>query len=89
MATILNCKELNITPYPYDTWMEHWNRHSEQWVIWCAEVHCKRLALVASPVKILDNLDDNVYVVPLCKGHAVSNKAISIGSVKPVRVRQL
>ena len=86
MATVQNYKGLPLSPYPYHSWMEHWNRHSDQWVIWCAEVHCERIALVASLVKILEKGNDNVYVVPLCKGHAVSDQIISIGEVKPVRI---
>jgi hypothetical protein len=86
MATIQNYKGLPLSPYPCESWMEFWNTHSDQWIIWCAEVHCRRVALVASLVKILEKENDHVYVVPLCKGHAVSTHAISIGRVKPVKV---
>jgi hypothetical protein len=87
MAIIQVFKGLPLSPYPYESWMEHWHMKSDQWVIWCAEAHCKRVALVASLVKILEKGNDHVYVVPLCKGHAVSDHAISIGGVKPVRVK--
>ena len=86
MATVQNYNGLPLSPYPCENWMEYWHTHSDQWVIWCAEVHCKRVALIASLVKILDKDCDHVYVVPLCKGHAVSTNAISIGGVKPVKV---
>ena len=86
MATIQNYRGLPLSPYPFESWMEHWEIKSDQWIIWCAEVHCKRVALVASLVKIIDKEDDQVYVVPLCKGHADSHHAISTGGVKPVQV---
>jgi hypothetical protein len=86
MTAVQHYKGLPLSPYPYDSWMEHWNMHSDQWVIWCAEVNCRRVALVGSLVKIIEKGNDHVYVVPLCKGHAVSDHAISIGEVRPVRV---
>jgi hypothetical protein len=86
MTNIQNYRGFPLRHNPYESWMEHWHKHSDQWIIWCSEVHCKRLALVASLVKIIEKGNDELYVVPLCKGHAASDDTISIGDVKPVRV---
>ncbi len=88
MANIQNYRGMLLSPHPCKTWMEHWKRYSDQWVIWCAEVHCSRVALGASLVKMIERGNDELYVVPLCKGHAASDDTISIGDVKPVRVNQ-
>ena len=65
MATVQNYKGLPLSPYPFESWMEHWQKNSDQWIIWCAEVHCKRVALVASLVKILEkgNFSYNVFEI--------------------------
>jgi hypothetical protein len=64
--------------------LAHFHAHSQQWVIWCSEVSCEKLALVGCLVHIYEDSTRGVYVVPLCYSHAISFEKIDIGSVIPV-----
>jgi hypothetical protein len=62
----------------------HFHAHSKQWVIWCSEIKCQRVALEGSLVEIYGESKTTIYVLPLCRGHANSPNLINIGTVVPI-----
>lgn len=66
-------------------WLMHFHNHSNQWIIWCSEVSCERIAKVGSVVQLTNNNDESLYVIPLCNRHANSKYKLNIGEVKPIK----
>ncbi len=69
-------------------WREHFNKFSTQWVIWCAETTCERIALNGALVQVYKSRNAEIFVVPLCNFHTRTTKLIDIGEVDPVNIMQ-
>lgn len=67
-------------------WRIHFNNYFTQWIIWCSEITCERIAILGTPVQLLDKKSLEIFIVPLCNFHADSTKAIDIGNVKPINI---
>lgn len=67
-------------------WLKHWENFSNQWIIWCSEINCKRIAntgaLVTNPIKE----DFQIYTIPLCRKHSRSTKILDTGVAEPVNI---
>lgn len=64
--------------------LHYFHANSSQWIIWCAEDSCERVALIGSLVYIIGDAGGRLFVVPLCKHHAKVNVVLDIGDVIPV-----
>jgi len=65
-------------------WRAHFNNFSTQWVIWCAETTCERIALNGALVQVYKSQNAEILVVPLCNFHAQSTNPIDIGEIEPI-----
>lgn len=62
----------------------YFHSESNQWVIWCSEITCQRIALIGSLVQLNGDPSGTIFIVPFCPGHASSCALIDIGPVVPV-----
>ncbi len=69
-------------------WRDHFNNHSKQWVIWCAETTCERIGINGSLVQLYKSRNDQIFVLPLCNIHAHATKPMDIGDVDPINIIQ-
>ena len=84
MCLVQISNTIELSEHSAGLFLAHFHAHSQQWVIWCSEVSCEKLALVGCLVHIYEDSTRGVYVVPLCYSHAISFEKIDIGSVIPV-----
>ena len=84
MCLVQISNTIELSEHSAGLFLAHFHAHSSQWVIWCSEVSCEKLALVGCLVHIYEDSTRGVYVVPLCYSHAISFEKIDIGSVIPV-----
>ncbi|MFM1857101.1 MAG: hypothetical protein RLZ05_161 [Bacteroidota bacterium] len=67
-------------------WRMHFNNNSTQWIIWCAEINCDRIAVNGSLVQLHEKGNAEIYVVPLCSFHAHETNVLDIGDTIPIKI---
>ncbi|HAL95526.1 MAG TPA: hypothetical protein DCP55_06245 [Chitinophagaceae bacterium] len=65
-------------------WRMHFNNNSTQWIIWCAEVSCNRIAVNGSLVQLHEKGNAEIFVVPLCSFHEQETNVLDIGDAIPI-----
>ena len=76
--TVIN---LNWTSYKRchcGSWIKHWREYSGQTANRCRAVGCSSYDIVGAHVKKYKSVDNNTYIVPLCKFHNASSEPIEI-----------
>lgn len=84
MSTVIILNDKAIVNCKCGSLFRHFHLHSDQWIIWCAEKSCERVALVGKLVLINGEPKDKMFVVPFCFHHANSVGGLDIGDVKPI-----
>ena len=65
----LNGTADNNPPYGYSSWKDYWIMVKGYWPSCCAVYGCTSIPTVAAHVKIVDSLDNDWYLVPMCYYH--------------------
>lgn len=84
MSTVVILNNKAIINCNCGSLFRHFHLHSDQWIIWCAEKSCERVALVGKLVLINGRENDKMFVVPFCFHHATSVGNLDFGDVKPI-----
>ncbi len=65
-------------------WLTHWERSSQNKVRMCVVKDCSGFDVLGSHVIKEDSGDKEIYIIPLCKEHAVSTEEMDIFNDVPM-----
>lgn len=56
----------------------YWEQISGQKTCYCKVNHCLDTALIGVRIQYSNRADENTYILPICKGHAVSQNPLDV-----------
>lgn len=78
MAKIKNINGTSQNKCSCGSWLAHWEKFSKGTTKYCKEKSCTNTDLVGAHVQKADSLDDNWYIIPLCKIHNASSGILEV-----------
>lgn len=85
MSWIKNIQSASAPSCGCKTWLEHWTKESDQWLICCAEYSCTNPIHQGVLAQQAESHDEEWYVVPVCRKHAFRSDLIDVGNVRLVK----
>jgi len=78
MAKVKNINGTSDNTCKCGSWLKHWEKFSGQTTTYCTEKSCLETELLGAHVQKADSIDNNWYIIPLCKTHNKSTGTIDI-----------
>jgi hypothetical protein len=69
MSRIKNIRGTSDNDCKCSSWIAHWEKYSEQRVLYCAEASCLNTENIVGAHVQKVGADNNWYIIPLCKKH--------------------
>ena len=72
-------RDSNLSNCNCGNWLAHWNNFNAKPAVFCLEIRCTQMArLQGAIVKKSDTNNGELFVVPLCEKHALSNDELTL-----------
>ena len=75
---VVNIPDTSENTCNCESWIDHWERFSGLEASRCSVIDCDNNDLVGAHVSIIDNDDDDCYIIPLCNEHSQSSDLLEI-----------
>ncbi len=80
MTLVKNINGTSDTTCKCGSWLQHWKNFTIQTATYCSITSCINTDLLGAHVQKANSIDNNWYIVPLCRSHNNSTGVFEVGA---------